>query len=208
MERPDRHAGSSVGSTSQASIPRSLPENHTSGRRPVPNSAATSNGPPPPPPIPSLRSVPSSSSLSAAGMSAAQVISLAREAMQNAIETESQAADPGAVGTGLRTGVTIDLSRKGIQKLPDEVVDIVKGELERSTSSGASATSRPDADTYTVSRLALSHNQLTTLPARFSECTSLRYLNIRGNQIKEFPMPVYLPSPFALDKFLTMLLAV
>jgi hypothetical protein len=164
----------------------------------VPNSAATSNGPPLPPPIPSLRSVPSSSSLSAAGMSAAQVISLAREAMQNAIETESQAADPGAVGTGLRTGVTIDLSRKGIQKLPDEVVDIVKGELERSAS-GASAASRPDADTYTVSRLALSHNQLTTLPPRFSECTSLRYLNIRGNQIKEFPMAVYFPSPSAFD---------
>ncbi|KAJ4016608.1 RAM signaling network component [Fusarium irregulare] len=188
MERPDRLAGSSVGSASQASIPRSLPENHTSGRRPVPNSAATSNGPPLPPPIPNLRSVPSSSSLSTASMSAAQVISLAREAMQNAIESESQAAEAGAVGTGLRTGVTIDLSRKGIQKLPDEVVDIVKGELERSASKGSTA--RSDADTYTVSRLALSHNQLTSLPARFSECTSLRYLNIRGNQIKEFPMPL------------------
>ncbi|PTD11631.1 Leucine-rich repeat-containing protein sog2 [Fusarium culmorum] len=190
MERPDRLAGSSVGSASQASIPRSLPENHTSGRRPVPNSAATSNGPPPPPPIPSLRSVPSSSSLSTAGMSAAQVINLAREAMQNAIESESQAAEAGAVSTGLRTGVTIDLSRKGIQKLPDEVVDIVKGELERSASKNSSSNTRPDADTYTVSRLALSHNQLTSLPARFSECTSLRYLNIRGNQIKEFPMPL------------------
>ncbi|RGP79715.1 hypothetical protein FLONG3_2159 [Fusarium longipes] len=189
MERPDRLAGSSIGSASQASIPRSLPENHTSGRRPVPNSAATSNGPPPPPPIPNLRSVPSSSSLSSANMSAAQVISLAREAMQNAIESESQAAEAGAVSTGLRTGVTIDLSRKGIQKLPDEVVDIVKGELERS-SKNSSSNSRPDADTYTVSRLALSHNQLTSLPARFSECTSLRYLNIRGNQIKEFPMPL------------------
>ncbi|KAJ4137562.1 RAM signaling network component [Fusarium equiseti] len=188
MERPDRLAGSSVGSASQASIPRSLPENHTSGRRPVPNSAATSNGPPPPPPIPNLRSVPSSSSLSTASMSAAQVINLAREAMQNAIESESQAAEAGAVGTGLRTGVTIDLSRKSIQKLPDEVVDIVKGELERSASKGSTA--RSDADTYTVSRLALSHNQLTSLPARFSECTSLRYLNIRGNQIKEFPMPL------------------
>ncbi|KAM5525738.1 Leucine-rich repeat-containing protein sog2 [Fusarium oxysporum f. sp. phaseoli] len=190
MERPDRLAGSSVGSASQASVPRSLPENHISGRRPVPNSAATSNGPPPPPPIPSLRSVPSSSSLSAAGMSAAQVISLAREAMQNAIESESQAAEAGAVSTGLRTGVTIDLSRKGIQKLPDEVVDIVKGDLERSVSMGPSSATRSDTDTYTVSRLALSHNQLTTLPARFSECTSLRYLNIRGNQIKEFPMPL------------------
>jgi hypothetical protein len=130
-------------------------------------------------------------------MSAAQVVSLAREAMQNAIESESQAAEAGAVGTGLRTGVTIDLSRKGIQKLPDEVVDIVKGELERSASKGSTA--RSDADTYTVSRLALSHNQLTSLPARFSECTSLRYLNIRGNQIKEFPMPVCLPSPLDFE---------
>lgn len=45
-------------------------------------------------------------------------------------------------------------------------------------------------------RLALSHNQLSTLPARFSECISLRYLNIRGNQIKEFPMAV-MSSPNA-----------
>ncbi|KAI8691381.1 hypothetical protein LRP88_08659 [Fusarium phalaenopsidis] len=170
MERPDRLAGSSVGSASQPPVPRNLPENHISGRRPVPNSAATSNGPPPPPPpIPNLRGVPSSSSLSTAGMSAAQVINLAREAMRNALESENKAAEASAVGTGLKTGVTIDLSRKGIQKLPEEVVDIVKGELER---------------------LALSHNQLSSLPARFSECTSLRYLNIRGNQIKEFPMPL------------------
>ncbi|KAM5377378.1 hypothetical protein ACJZ2D_005059 [Fusarium nematophilum] len=169
MERPDRLPGSSIGPPSQPAGPRNLPENHLSGRRPVPNSAATSNGPPPPPPIPSLRSVPSSSSLSASGMSSAQVINLAREAMRNALESENKAAEAGAVGTGLKTGVTIDLSRKGIQKLPEEVVDIVKGELER---------------------LALSHNQLSTLPPRFSECTSLRYLNIRGNQIKEFPMPL------------------
>lgn len=196
MERPDRLAGSSVGSASQPLVPRNLPENHISGRRPVPNSAATSNGPPPPPPpIPNLRGVPSSSSLSTAGMSAAQVINLAREAMRNALESENKAAEASAVGTGLKTGVTIDLSRKGIQKLPEEVVDIVKGELERSVPSlGSSLTRRPGTDTYMVSRLALSHNQLSSLPARFSECTSLRYLNIRGNQIKEFPMPVHLSS--------------
>lgn len=39
-------------------------------------------------------------------------------------------------------------------------------------------------------RLALSHNQIVSLPTRFSECTSLRYLNIRANQISEFPMAV------------------
>lgn len=51
--------------------------------------------------------------------------------MQTALESEGQAADAGAVGTGLRAGVTVDLSRKGIQKLPEEVVDIVKDQLER-----------------------------------------------------------------------------
>ncbi|PKK50683.1 hypothetical protein CI102_8103 [Trichoderma harzianum] len=119
---------------------------------PLPNgrNGPSPNGNPPPTPI----------------LTPAQVISLTREAMQHALENESQAVD---VGPGLKSGVTIDLSRKGIQKLPEEVVDIVKNELER---------------------LALSHNQLSSLPARFAECVSLRYLNIRGNQIKEFPLPL------------------
>jgi hypothetical protein len=64
-------------------------------------------------------------------MGPAQVIGLAREAMQTALESEGQAAEAGAVGTGLRAGVTVDLSRRGIQKLPEEVVDIVKDQLER-----------------------------------------------------------------------------
>lgn len=64
-------------------------------------------------------------------MSPAQVINLAREAMRSALENESQAAEANAAGTGLKTGVTIDLSRKNIHKLPEEVVDIVKNELER-----------------------------------------------------------------------------
>ncbi|KAG8423257.1 RAM signaling network component [Metarhizium acridum] len=158
-----------AGNPGASSSVRGLPDNPAQGRRPVPNSAATSNGPPPPPPpIPSLRNTSSNATLSASSpiTSPAQVIGLAREAMQTALESEGQAAEAGAVGTALRAGVTVDLSRKGIQKLPEEVIDIVKDQLER---------------------LALSHNQLSTLPSRFSECTSLRYLNIRGNQIKEFP---------------------
>ncbi|QUC16393.1 uncharacterized protein UV8b_00634 [Ustilaginoidea virens] len=168
MERPERVP---VGTVAASSSVRGLPDNPAQGRRPIPNSTATSNGPspPPPPPIPNLRSAAANATLSASSssMTSAQVIALAREAMQHALESEGQAADAGAVGTGLRSGVTVDLSRKGIQKLPEEVVDIVKDQLER---------------------LALSHNQLSTLPSRFSECTSLRYLNIRGNQIKEFPL--------------------
>ncbi|KAJ6439599.1 cell morphogenesis protein Sog2 [Purpureocillium lavendulum] len=170
MDRLNRMPGPA---NAQSTSLRGLPENPAQGRRPVPNSAATSNGPPPPlPPLPNLRNASSNATLSASNsMSSQQVIALAREAMRSALESEKgQAAEAGAVGApGLRSGVTIDLSRKNINKLPEEVVDIVKDELER---------------------LALSHNQISSLPARFSECTSLRYLNIRGNQIKEFPLPL------------------
>lgn len=51
--------------------------------------------------------------------------------MRTALESENQAGDVSAAGTGLKSGVTIDLSRKNIQKLPEEVVDIVKNQLER-----------------------------------------------------------------------------
>ena len=192
MERPDRAPN---GMNSQSAGRGGLPENPAQGRRPVPNSAATSNGPTPlpPPPVPTLRKAPSSSTLSASNlMPPSQVINLAREAMRNALESETQAAEANAAGAGLKTGVTVDLSRKNIQKLPEEVVDILKNELERWVSS----TSRLKVPCMTDNSdsLALSHNQLSSLPVRFSECTSLRYLNIRGNQIKEFPMTVYDPS--------------
>ncbi|KAH6688548.1 RAM signaling pathway protein-domain-containing protein [Plectosphaerella plurivora] len=171
MERPDRPSGPPG---------RGLPENPAQGvRRQYQNAPSFSsissinsinslNGVnvPPPPPVPSMRNAPSNANLSAsAPMSSAQVIALARDAMQNALlDNEQQSA---AVNSDLKPGVTIDLSRKGIQKLPEEVVDIIKNELER---------------------LALSHNQLASFPARFAECTSLRYLNVRNNQIREFPL--------------------
>jgi len=191
MDRLNRMPGPS---NAQPSSLRGLPENPAHGRRPVPNSAATSNGPPPPlPPVPNLRNASSNATLSASSsMTPSQVISLAREAMRNALESEkSQAAEAGAVAPGLRSGVTIDLSRKNIHKLPEEVVDIVKDELERSVLPKSPSRTAKSLTHFYIHRLALSHNQLSSLPARFSECTSLRYLNIRGNQIKEFPLPVW-----------------
>lgn len=61
-----------------------------------------------------------------------QVVAMAMDAMQNALlENETQAVEASGVITDLKPGVTIDLSRKNIQKLPDEVVDIIKYEIER-----------------------------------------------------------------------------
>ncbi|KAH6674552.1 RAM signaling pathway protein-domain-containing protein [Halenospora varia] len=108
-----------------------------------------------------------SSSSSQAPISANQVVILAREAMKNALEeNQRKASEASGVSNELKPGVTIDLSHKQIQRFPDEVVDIIKNELER---------------------LALSHNQISTFPSRFAECTSLRYLNVRNNIIREFP---------------------
>ncbi|KAK4141147.1 RAM signaling pathway protein-domain-containing protein [Dichotomopilus funicola] len=150
--------------------PRGLPDNPAQARRAV--AAAALANPTPPPPVPSLRDVPSSSTLSAGQpLSPSQVLAIAKEAMRVAHENEAKAAEAsGVVGSTpltLKPGLTVDLSRKKIQNLPEEVVDVIKDELER---------------------LALSHNYLETFPTRFSECTSLRYLNVRQNKIREFPL--------------------
>lgn len=39
----------------------------------------------------------------------------------------------------------------------------------------------------------MSHNKLAGFPARFAECSSLRYLNVRNNDIRDFPLPVSIP---------------
>jgi hypothetical protein len=109
-------------------FPRGLPDNPAQARRAI--AAAALANPTPPPPVPSLRSVPSSSNLSAGQpISPNQVLALAREAMRAAHENEAKAAE--ASGVTLKPGLTIDLSRKKIQTLPEEIVDVIKDELER-----------------------------------------------------------------------------
>jgi len=52
--------------------------------------------------------------------------------MKNAIqENQTKAAEVVGVSNELKPGVTIDLSHKQIQRFPEEVIDIIKNELER-----------------------------------------------------------------------------
>lgn len=108
---------------------RGLPENPAQARR----AAAVAAAKTPLPPVPAFRDVLSNPSLSAsAPLSSGQVIALAREAMRAALtENETQAVEASGVSNDLRPGLTIDLSRKDIESLPEEVVDIIKNELER-----------------------------------------------------------------------------
>ncbi|CAK7219273.1 RAM signaling network component [Sporothrix curviconia] len=190
MDRSDRsdRPGLPLGAATQ-STGRGLPENPAQNRRlpgssssnipipPIPSIATAvgnvnyANIPIPPPPAPPLMLSGRSGSLTAsAPIAASQVIALAREAMKEALRhTDQQAGDGGDINNELKPGITIDLSRKNILRLPDEVVDIIMNKLER---------------------LALSHNKLSGFPARFAECSSLRYLNVRNNDIREFPLPL------------------
>ncbi|KAF2013774.1 hypothetical protein BU24DRAFT_350289 [Aaosphaeria arxii CBS 175.79] len=99
-----------------------------------------------------------------------QVLALAKAAISQSRDDINQRA---VADTGpprelqqQQPGITIDLGHNGITHLPDEVIDVIRAEIER---------------------LALSHNLLSTLPLRLIECKRLRYLNVRYNAMREIP---------------------
>ncbi|KAI9710200.1 MAG: hypothetical protein M1812_007472 [Candelaria pacifica] len=104
-------------------------------------------------------------------ISANQVIALAQQAVAAARQEETQRSvnDAGNMNASLRPGLTIDLGHKNIQRIPEEVVYIIKDEIER---------------------LALPHNQIWAFPHKFAHCTRLRYLNVRSNTLREFPRAI------------------
>jgi hypothetical protein len=66
-------------------------------------------------------------------ISANQVVALAEEAMKAAREETQRSISGGDAGASgdLKPGVTIDLGHKYIARIPDEMVDIIKDEIER-----------------------------------------------------------------------------
>ncbi|KAF1814593.1 hypothetical protein P152DRAFT_447929 [Eremomyces bilateralis CBS 781.70] len=101
----------------------------------------------------------------------ADVVALVKNAIQTSREDHRR---PAGVGGGTpdgvqQPGITIDLGHHNIPRLPDEAIEAIKDEIER---------------------LAISHNQITTFPAKLAECRRLRYLNARYNLLKELPSPV------------------
>ncbi|KAF2417657.1 hypothetical protein EJ08DRAFT_654477 [Tothia fuscella] len=93
------------------------------------------------------------------------VIKLARAAMDLSRRVDDGSSPP----EGQQPGITVDLTHKNITRLPDEVIDIIKDEIER---------------------LAISHNRIVAFPPRLAECKRLRYFNVRYNALKEVPKPI------------------
>jgi hypothetical protein len=120
----DRPAGPPLGAATQST---GRATDASGSTRPPPPSSGTMRR------MPSLQRMPSDSSmLPTIPTSTAQVVLLAKEAMQNALE-ENQTKSGGTAGitNELKPGITIDMSHKNIQRFPEEVVDIIKSELER-----------------------------------------------------------------------------
>ncbi|KAF2833692.1 hypothetical protein CC86DRAFT_365523 [Ophiobolus disseminans] len=98
-----------------------------------------------------------------------EVVALAKAAFDHSRSDISQRALAESAPRELQQqqpGITIDLGHKNIARLPDEVINVIRTEIER---------------------LALSHNLLASLPMRLIECKRLRYLNVRYNAMREFP---------------------
>jgi Leucine-rich repeat (LRR) protein len=79
----------------------------------------------------------------------------------------------------VRPELSLNLGHSKIKRLPENVVDLIKNEVER---------------------LSLASNQIWHIPLRFAECSQLRYLNIRANVFREIPKGMYkLPVLEILD---------
>ncbi|KAK0646785.1 hypothetical protein B0T16DRAFT_493694 [Cercophora newfieldiana] len=106
-------------------------------------------------------------------LSPAQLVSLAQELISESIARDEEARQMEILTSTSRDSepldISLDLSRKQVGEVPEEFIDVTKD---------------------MVHRLALSQNSLETLPARFSEYSVLRYLNIRRNNFTALPLSV------------------
>ncbi|KAL9596896.1 MAG: hypothetical protein Q9179_004460 [Wetmoreana sp. 5 TL-2023] len=83
------------------------------------------------------------------------------------------------VGSAVNLKLTVDLSKRNLYEVPEEVIDILGVDVER---------------------LQLAYNQICYIPDLFAQCRPLKYLNLRHNLFQEFPRPLFsLPQLEILD---------
>ncbi|KAJ0161729.1 Leucine-rich repeat-containing protein sog2 [Colletotrichum tanaceti] len=128
----------------------------------------------------SVQRVPPAAHGASSSMSGRQprIIQLVIEAIRNA-HRDGRRAAPNGQNTRRNHALAVDLSFQGMQTIPEAVIDLTNGDLER---------------------LMVSHNLLTSLPVRLCECANLRHLIARNNNIDVFPLPIcHLRSLETLD---------
>ncbi|KAK2039712.1 L domain-like protein [Colletotrichum somersetense] len=71
--------------------------------------------------------------------------------------------------TSTAQALSIDLSRRSLRHLPEDLINATQDQLER---------------------LSVAYNFLTHFPTRLPDCTYLRYLNAKNNHLVTFPLPI------------------
>ncbi|RMZ92300.1 hypothetical protein DV736_g481, partial [Chaetothyriales sp. CBS 134916] len=107
---------------------------------------------------------------SRSGLSPDETLDLFQRKAADAKKDTEQALESEGVTSTVSPKLTLDLGHSNITCLPDSVVDLIKDQVDR---------------------LSLSHNQISSIPARFSDCTHLWYLNIRSNHLRDIPKAIY-----------------
>ena len=88
---------------------------------------------------------------------------------QDALETARQGlslSENEKYGGAMKDRLLINLQYRGLRDLPPGVIDLIREDVDR---------------------LKLSHNQIYQVPPQIDQCIHLRYLNIRNNDLTEFP---------------------
>lgn len=90
---------------------------------------------------------------------------------QNAVDDARKKTDDisSKIESGIPLGLTINFKGKSLHTIPDSVVDILKNDVDH---------------------IFLNHNQIDSLPIRFSDCAHITYLNLRANRFKYFPKAI------------------
>lgn len=125
------------------------------------------------------------SSSSSSSLSPAACLALVQHAL------EQSRRDARSANSDQHPGVTIDLSHQKIANIPPDVIALIKDNIERYVIYTAYCS--PCFKQMLIippCRLALAHNRLTGFSDTFSQLSRLRYLNLRSNLMKEFPISV------------------
>ena len=99
-----------------------------------------------------------------------QTTELFKRAIEDARQETCNALAAGReISDIVKPKLTIDLGHSRITRITDEVINLIKNDVER---------------------LSLSDNHISRIPPQFKNCEHLRYLNIRKNSLKEIPRGV------------------
>ena len=131
-----------------------------------------------------------------ASLTSNETVELFTLAVDNARQNIQSLAGNTRAAEVAKPKLTLDLKNCGLDKLPPEVVEIIRPDVERYANhlsislAFAVAKTNPLSKADLCPRLQLAHNRLRDIPLEFTSCSTLKYLNLRDNRFDWIPKAV------------------